>query len=393
MTTLESRYEERVQELARSRAAPGVVSDEEAAYILDTVPFIREYTSSDGAGPSRGSKGKAGIDSFVTINKKSNRSMVYQQYLVHVEKCPEATQAMPTRAMRDHEDAMTCHACDRPFSFNSRESELVCLGCGAARTHMEMSEHNITYDQESQQNSIINYFAYKRLNHFTEWLNSLQARENTEIPAEVLEAVRAEFRKERASKRGDIKPSKVRAHLKKLKLNKYYENTNAICNALNGVPAPKLPPYLEERLKRMFGDIQEPFEKHCPPTRKNFLSYSYVLYKFCELLGEGEGSPEPPRLLLGFLCLFCFGGCFLGGLGPPRQRGQVLVGCGAPRVVAPLATHKRVAPEPLQLLGVGVELVHVDQAGAAVHAHLADGRHGMVVCDIFLFCCPCSQTT
>lgn len=314
MTTLESRYEERVQELARSRAAPGVVSDEEAAYMLDTVPFIREYTSSDGAGSSRGCKGKAGIDSFVTINKKSNRSLVYQQYLVHVEKCPEATQALPTRAMRDHEDAMTCPACDRPFSFNARESELVCLGCGAARTHMEMSEHNITYDQESQQNSIINYFAYKRLNHFTEWLNSLQARENTEIPTEVLEAVRAEFRKERVSKRGDIKPSKVRAYLKKLKLNKvsgcgrwcwragifgprhatapahsqYYENTNAICNALNGVPAPKLPPYLEERLKRMFGDIQEPFEKHCPPTRKNFLSYSYVLYKFCELLGEGE---------------------------------------------------------------------------------------------------------
>ena len=24
--------------------------------------------------------------------------------------------------------------------------------------------------------------------------------------------------------------------------------------------------------------------KHCPPERKNFLSYSYVLHKFCELL-------------------------------------------------------------------------------------------------------------
>lgn len=66
----------------------------------------------------------------------------------------------------------------------------------------------------------------------------------------------------------------------------YYENCHQIVNALNGVPAPKLPQYLEDRLKRMFGEIQEPFERHCPPTRKNFLSYSYVLYKFCELLGE-----------------------------------------------------------------------------------------------------------
>ena len=52
------------------------------------------------------------------------------------------------------------------------------------------------------------------------------------------------------------------------------------------MPAPKLSPYLEDKLKLMFSEIQEPFEKHCPPTRKNFLSYSYVLYKFCELLGE-----------------------------------------------------------------------------------------------------------
>jgi hypothetical protein len=49
-----------------------------------------------------------------------------------------------------------------------------------------------------------------------------------------------------------------------------------------------MPQELEERLRIMFKDIQAPFEKHCPPERKNFLSYSYVLYKFCELLGEDE---------------------------------------------------------------------------------------------------------
>ena len=34
----------------------------------------------------------------------------------------------------------------------------------------------------------------------------------------------------------------------------------------------------------MFKDIQNPFMKHCPVYRKNFLSYSYVLHKFCQLL-------------------------------------------------------------------------------------------------------------
>ena len=34
----------------------------------------------------------------------------------------------------------------------------------------------------------------------------------------------------------------------------------------------------------MFKEIQTPFMTHCPIERKNFLSYSYVLHKFCELL-------------------------------------------------------------------------------------------------------------
>ena len=45
---------------------------------------------------------------------------------------------------------------------------------------------------------------------------------------------------------------------------------------------------LEECLRMMFKDIQKPFDTHCPVERKNFLSYSYVLYKFCELLSEDE---------------------------------------------------------------------------------------------------------
>jgi hypothetical protein len=35
----------------------------------------------------------------------------------------------------------------------------------------------------------------------------------------------------------------------------------------------------------MFIAVQPAFEKHCPKDRKNFLSYSYCLYKFFELLG------------------------------------------------------------------------------------------------------------
>ena len=41
---------------------------------------------------------------------------------------------------------------------------------------------------------------------------------------------------------------------------------------------------VENKLRRMFKEIQEPFMEVCPKDRKNFMSYSYVLHKMCELL-------------------------------------------------------------------------------------------------------------
>ena len=40
----------------------------------------------------------------------------------------------------------------------------------------------------------------------------------------------------------------------------------------------------EEELRRMFKEIQVPFQNNCPSDRKNFLSYSYILHKFVQLL-------------------------------------------------------------------------------------------------------------
>ena len=53
---------------------------------------------------------------------------------------------------------------------------------------------------------------------------------------------------------------------------------------MNGEPAPSMSRNSEEKLRMMFKEIQTPFVKYCPKDRKNFLSYSYVLHKFCELL-------------------------------------------------------------------------------------------------------------
>ena len=57
---------------------------------------------------------------------------------------------------------------------------------------------------------------------------------------------------------------------------------------MNGKKAPILQRYEEEQLRSLFKEIQIPFSNNCPIERKNFLSYSYVLHKFCELLEYDE---------------------------------------------------------------------------------------------------------
>jgi hypothetical protein len=130
----------------------------------------------------------------------------------------------------------------------------------------------------------VTYYAYKRINHFNEWLAQFQAKESTEIPEDIFQAILDELKKERITNTENVKPTKVREILKKLKCTNFYEHVPYILNRINGKTAPVMSREVEEKLRFMFKEIQSSFIKHCPKTRSNFLSYSYVLYKFCELL-------------------------------------------------------------------------------------------------------------
>ena len=76
----------------------------------------------------------------------------------------------------------------------------------------------------------------------------------------------------------------MRSILKKLKYNNLYEHIHYIINKLSGLPPPKITRDMEKLFISMFYKIQDPWELHKQQNRKNFLSYSYVLHKFCELL-------------------------------------------------------------------------------------------------------------
>lgn len=119
-------------------------------------------------------------------------------------------------------------------------------------------------------------------------LAQFQAKENTEIPKYVFEALETEFKKSRIYDYSILKPELVKDKLKKLGLNKFYEHIPYIIHQFNGLSPPVLTHEMEEMLRKMFMEIQEPFGRVKPKERKNFLSYAYVFHKFCQLLELDE---------------------------------------------------------------------------------------------------------
>ena len=166
------------------------------------------------------------------------------------------------------------------LTYKSLESEVFCNKCGY--TEKVLFENDKTSYKETPKE--ISYFAYKRINHFNEWIIQFQGKETTEIPSKIYTDVTEEIKKNIHMDIKNVTNRQVREILKKLKYNKYYENIPNIINIITNRQAPIISREYEEKLRSMFKEIQIPFMNNCPENRKNFLSYSYVLHKFCELL-------------------------------------------------------------------------------------------------------------
>ena len=173
-----------------------------------------------------------------------------------------------------------CEKCNINMKMNDIKGEIICENCGLTKEIIIMTEKNSYNDPPKE----ANYFAYKRINHFNEWLAQFQAKESTDIPEEIYKQIYDELNKNINLDIKKINYTQIRNILKKLGHNKYYDHIPHLINIISGEKAPKLNPESEEILRSLFKEIQLPFVKYCPPSRKNFLSYSYVLHKFCELL-------------------------------------------------------------------------------------------------------------
>jgi len=174
-----------------------------------------------------------------------------------------------------------CPLCDDTMRMNLIKSILVCTHCGYSYAYLDSTCASTSYSDDYE----LSTFCYKRITHFDDCMKQSQGKEATRVSDSVINQVMAELYAQRIRCVESITQSKVREVLKHLRLRKAYDNVAQITSRITGVPAPSISPMMEDRCRTMFAAIQPSFDKHCPSTRKNFLSYNYVLFRFYHLLG------------------------------------------------------------------------------------------------------------
>ena len=272
---MEARYNEKIIEF-QEKIAKGECSEVDLHFFMAlSAPYIKEYYSDKKVEDT-------GQTSSLFKSRKTGlqRGDIFEKYRSEILNEPIVHKIKPG-----------IHRCITCGSDNlvkiDETSDNVCQDCGTA-SYTQCEEVGYREEQEYEKNII---YSYRRENHFNEWIAQFQAKESTNVPSDVIEKLRSEFKKQKIKEISEITHAKIKEFLKKLGLSKYYEHIPYITSILNGLKPPTMPQALEDKLRIMFTEIEKAWEKNKPADRKNFLSYSYTLYKMCELLGEDEYLP------------------------------------------------------------------------------------------------------
>jgi hypothetical protein len=203
----------------------------------------------------------------------SNRATLQDEYLTLVDEGYICSKMV-------YSSIKTCADCDIEMTLIQSEGLYVCQKCGVSLYDIIESEIPSHRDASNEKPK----YPYKKINHLIEKLNQFQSKETSNIPDEVFDVVDQEIYKQRLDK-DDVTLEFVKKVLKKNRYNKYYENTQYIFSKVTDTPPLILTRDEEEDIKKRFRMLEEPFTKHRPIDRTNFLNYSFVLHKIFKIMG------------------------------------------------------------------------------------------------------------
>ena len=177
-----------------------------------------------------------------------------------------------------------CYTCEKFRVFNIDEAISTCLSCGISINVSINPEKPSIKPAEND---------YKRYTHFCDCLANIQGKESVKVSEEVINTIIREIVHERMENSLEkLTEADIKRYLKKHRKLRYYNHATQILYRITKIPPLQMNPIIEEKMKMRFLQIQEPFEIFKGKNRSNFFSYSYIIYKFCQILGYNEFLPK-----------------------------------------------------------------------------------------------------
>ena len=204
------------------------------AYYLDNGLILDKYYKGDTQIKQQDDQGILSYfkkeDEPTTLDKEDQEEFnLMNQYLCNIDDTVQNTKYIDYQLDK-------CRQCNGGMYFKNNEGEIMCNVCGYTEDIMIVTEKSSFNDPPRE----VSYFAYKRINHFNEWLAQFQAKETTELPDTIYRDVYDELSKNIDFDIKSINYKSIREILKKLKYNKYYEHIPHLIYVLSGEKAPKL---------------------------------------------------------------------------------------------------------------------------------------------------------
>lgn len=265
-------------------------------YFINTFDCLTKYYNDNNKENTQKNKNKIINNVFYSINNNndnnfnSNNKDIYEKYLEKIDD-------KYISEIKYVDDIYNCDKCNGKNYLIKNVGLYVCNKCGNCKKTI-IENDKIVHKCNIVDNHV---YCYKRIIYFSMWLNQFKNEICNDDYNKIKEFIfNNNFDTMFNEGNKEISVNEIKYTLKQLNIEeKYKKKITTLFNRLNGYPELIIDKTLEEKLIYMFNIIQEPFEKHKPKNRKNFLSYTYCIRKFLELLNVKRSLIKKFELLKG----------------------------------------------------------------------------------------------
>lgn len=172
--------------------------------------------------------------------------------------------------------------CGEKMIIQSNTSEFLCTNCGYINNLIgTVFEDNQFYNQEG---SRFKHSSYEPSRHCKFWVDRIQAKENTNIPENLIEKIEDCIKRDKIKIKKNITIEQFRKYLKDTNLSKYNDHLPLIRKIITGITPPQLTHNELQLLYNYFDKAVKTYNNVKNNTKNNNIYYPFLIWKILEII-------------------------------------------------------------------------------------------------------------